>query len=81
MAGLDILGVSDVGRSLEMYVIYKNPSDYPNKYVARLFLNLKPTKICIVSDCFEELMRQIPYGMRWLNRFPDDDPVIMGVLI
>lgn len=67
--------------SLQMYVIYKNPSDYPNKYVARLYQHFRPTDKCIVADTFEEIQKHIPCWMHWIERYETDNPVILGVYI
>jgi hypothetical protein len=32
------------------WVIYEHPEDYPDKYVARRFVDGEPTDTCIVND-------------------------------
>lgn len=63
-----------------MIVIYKNPADYPGKYVARLWDMNKPTGEFAVADTYEELIKEVPVGdMVRMPRHPDDDPVICEI--
>ena len=70
-------------KSLNIVTVYKNPKDYPQKYVGRLFLirpikdgKTEPTNVFIVKDTLEELQQHIPKMYRRLNRDIKDDPVI-----
>lgn len=59
--------------------VYEKPKDYPDKYVARLFLvnsKVKPTKIFIVKDTLKEVRNQIPASYIRMSRSAEDDPVI-----
>ena len=69
-----------------MVVVYKNPSDHPGKYVARLWSIEKwalpiPAKTVIVKDSIEEIRKEIP--QRFMRFLPDvyDDPVIAEIWI
>lgn len=72
---------------LDMWVIYKHPLDFPDKFVARLFevTSSGPlgTGIKFVGDSKEEVERLIPAVaaglLTWLPRMPGDDPQILGV--
>jgi hypothetical protein len=41
---------------IEIWTIYKHPRDYPEKYVARKFINDKPTNQLISSITYDELI-------------------------
>ena len=59
--------------------IYKNPDDYPGKYMARVYdMGEKLTNLVAVADTYEELLEAIPTGqMVRLERAPNDDPAIV----
>lgn len=61
-----------------LIVIYKNPSDFPGKYVARLFNLDVPTKMCAIADTYQEILKAIPRQI--MVRFPrnmEDDKCIV----
>ena len=58
--------------------IFNSPTDYPGKYVARVFDVGRPTNLAAVADTYEELLEAIPTGqMLRMERAPNDDPVIV----
>lgn len=57
--------------------IFKNPKDYPDKYVARLFDLEKPTNVFMLSDNYKDLRVKIPRHMHRFPRDERDDPVIV----
>lgn len=62
---------------MHIYVIYKNPSDYPNKFVVRKWWLNKPQKdVLRVSDTLEDARGAIPEGMALVPRLENDDAVI-----
>lgn len=68
-------------QQLPMIVVYKHPADYPNKYVARLWIigsgAPRATLYMAVADTLEDIRLAIP---AWMNRLPRDDrddPVII----
>lgn len=69
---------------LDMYVIYKNPSDYPGMYVLRKWA-AGPGKIMaekepmIVTEFLEEARQKVPRGLYMAERTKDDDPAIYEV--
>jgi len=75
---------------MKHYVLYKNPSDYPGKYVLRRWHivpgNPEPVPqndFLLVSENLEtinEFILRDP-NLVWLQRHPTDDPCIMGVWI
>jgi len=62
-------------------VVYKNPSDYPGKYVARLWSFGKPTEVVIVGDTLADVRSAIPTGFIRLAPSVGDDPVIVETWI
>lgn len=64
-----------------LITIYFNPSDFPNKYVARIYDANQPTLIAVVKDSLEELRSVIPKNFQRLERHVYDDPVIVEIWI
>lgn len=60
-----------------IWTIYKHPSDYPGKYVARQFLYGEPGAIFLVADTLKQIRAKIPPEMLKLPRDINDDPVIV----
>lgn len=59
-------------------VIYKNPKDYQDKFVARLWdINNKPTKFVVIKDTLDEIRNAIPKRLKRIPRIVNDDPVII----
>lgn len=68
--------------SIKMYTVYKNPSDYPGKYVVRIFHGEIPEeKPLCVEDTLEAARSHIPPGLVHLHRTHEDDPVILETWI
>lgn len=68
---------------MNQYVIYKNPKDYPTKFVVRLWIIGKGTTeagplIC-TADTIVEARASMPDGVNQLPTFDCDDPVISEV--
>lgn len=66
---------------LPIITVYNNPRDYPGKFLARIFNGVRPTNVIMVKDSLEEINRNIPGSMVWINRYPVDDPAIVGTWI
>lgn len=68
-------------RVLPIWTIYKNPKDYPDAYVARKFLNDKPTLEIIIAPDLAELRRAVQkksdYELVRISRAACDDSVIV----
>lgn len=65
------------GNTLEIYTIYKNPSDYPGKWVMRMHeVPGGPAAMCLVGETLEEVRAFVPSHLIRLSPAPDDDPVI-----
>ncbi len=64
--------------TMPIITVFKNPTDYPDKYVARVFDITRPTNLAAVADTYEELLEAIPTRqMVRLERSPKDDPVVV----
>ena len=66
---------------LPLICVYKNPADYPGKYVARVWDVDKPTTLVAIADSFEEIRAAKPPEMVVMQRQPNDDPVIIETWI
>lgn len=64
---------------LPMWVIYENPKDVPNKFVARKWLNDIPQKIMYIADSLDEIRKRIPEGLVRMSRSIEDDPIIVEI--
>lgn len=76
--------VDITGILLPMIVVYHNPIDYPDKYVARLHgisggRPIAPTNCVVVGDSLEEVRAAIPTHMTRMDRVSADDPVIIEI--
>lgn len=67
--------------TMPIITIFNSPTDYPGKYVARVFDVGKPTNLAAVAGTYEELQQAIPAGMVKLERNEKDDPVILETWI
>ena len=66
---------------LAIIVVYDSPTDYNNKFVARLFDIDVPTPYIIVKDSFQEMIDAIPNNFIFFDQFKSDDPAISCVFI
>ena len=63
---------------VRIWAIYDHPKDYPNYYVARLFLSDRLTNQVIARSNLEELRTIFKdQHLTCINRQKDDDPVIV----
>jgi len=62
---------------LPLICIYNSPSDYPGKYVARLWDVDKPTNMVAIAESLEEIREAKPPEMMIVDRLPDDKPEIV----
>lgn len=72
--------ISKVTR-MPLITVYNSPTDYPGKFVARLWDIDKPTAFVATADTLDELRDSIPDAMHRLDRRQDDDPCIVEVWI
>lgn len=68
---------------LRLWTIYDHPSDFPDRFIARLSLvsraGIVATRQTISATSLEELRSKLPPGLYRINRDPGDDPVIVEV--
>lgn len=57
--------------------IYNSPTDYPDKFVARLWDLDKPTRHIAVAETLDTIREAIPEGMIRFHRDQNDDPCIV----
>lgn len=50
--------------------VYKNPEDYPDKCVARIFEGEKPTNIIITRETIDELRKDIKEAFPYMFPIP-----------
>lgn len=60
-----------------VFTVYKNPRDFPGKYVVRLFDGTRPMRLITIRDTLDEARATIPEGFYCVQKSPDDDPVIV----
>lgn len=70
--------------ALEMYTVYWNPKDYPNRFVVRRWtINSReapvPREVIAVTLTLREARSKIPPGLFCMPRWPDDDRTIVEV--
>jgi len=74
-------------RSIELWTIYDNPSDFPGQFVARRFdmtpgQEPRPTSEALLGKDFSDIEAHfIKNGYVWLPRNSGDDPVIVGTYL
>lgn len=66
---------------IPLICVYDHPTDYPEKFVARLWDCNIPTRIMATADTLEEIREKIPSNMVKMDRHPKDDPCIVEVWI
>ena len=73
-----------VTETLYQYVVYDHPSDFPDKFVVRLWTvtpkgELLPTDIHSTHDTLDEARETIPCEYLRLPRCLNDDPNILEI--
>jgi hypothetical protein len=66
--------------TLPVYTLYDHPTDYPDKWVIRLFVGADPTSGIWLADTLHEartIINAIAPGTVCLARHPTDDPKIV----
>jgi hypothetical protein len=63
---------------LEIWTVYDHPKDFPDVYIARLFIGETPTEKTMAHPNLEALRRQLRNkGFVRIIRAETDDPVIL----
>ena len=67
---------------MKMWVVYKNPKDFPDDYVIREWSGLQPKGVIAQAKTLAEVRRQLPAGVVGpLMPDANDDPVIVEMWI
>ena len=71
---------------LTFYVVFRNPRDYPNKFVVRRqhvragHVEIEATPLAVV-DTVREAHEALPDGLVYIPPSPNDDPVIVEIWV
>lgn len=78
-----IRGVDLSVLQLPQVAVYNKPDDYPDKEVARVFDNGKPTNIIMLADDPNDLRWDIRKhtNLVWFPRGKEDVPALVGVYL
>lgn len=69
-------------KTLNLFVIYENPLDYPGKLVVRRWVGQVPDEVPMaVTENLEVARNVIPDYCIPIGRYPDEDPAIKEVWI
>jgi hypothetical protein len=60
-----------------IFTIFKDPTDFPGKYVVRLFDGKQPTRLIAVKDTLEDARATIPKIFYRVPRSERDNPVVV----
>lgn len=67
-------------KTLDLYVVYENPSDFPGCFVVRKWRGNVPEREPLsVGSSIDEARSALPEGLHRMNRLEQDDPVIREV--
>ncbi len=69
---------------LTMWTIYERPLDFPNCYVVRRWTVEEGKTVaheCLLADSLEKARKLVPPHSTRMDRFPEDDPVIVETWI
>jgi hypothetical protein len=70
--------IGRMAAGLEIWTVYDHPKDFPDLYVARLFINDTPTAKTMKNADLDAIRRQLRNkGFTRLPRQEADDPVIV----
>ena len=86
MHNVEVKSIRDVDLSvlqLPQVAVYNKPDDYPDKAVARVFDNGKPTTIIMLADDPNDLRWDIRKhtNLVWFPRGKEDVPALVGVYL
>lgn len=65
--------------NLELWVIYKHPKEYPDKFVARMWILDKPSSDVVFGNTIREVRIAIPKGLTRFLPDSEDDPKIAEI--
>jgi hypothetical protein len=68
-----------------MWTVYDHPTDYPDGFIARLYLAYPgfavPTPSIVTGSTLAQVRERLPPGLYCLPRDPNDDPKIIETWI
>lgn len=67
--------------ALQLWVVYDSPIDLPGRFVARKWLNDKPTLELLQANTLDELRSRLPAGLFRIARDASDDAKIVETWI
>lgn len=81
--------MTDHADTLDMFIIYRNPSDYPGKFIVRQWIvgggplraAKEPLAIADTLQLARICLHTARPGLTLLGRFDDDDPAIEEVWV
>lgn len=62
---------------LEIWTVYDHPRDFPDEFVARLWINDQRTDTLVRGRTLDEVRELIPFDLTRMPRMEGDDPVIV----
>ncbi len=63
--------------TIDIWVVYDKPKDFPEDFVARLWKNHSATSTFHKAKSLEELRNLLPSGLACIARNETDDPCIV----
>lgn len=76
-----LIDISKYAKLFPVISVYKNPRDYPDKYVARLWDEKRDTNKIVIKNSLDEIRNSIPDSFLRMQPDEKDDPVIIEVYI
>jgi len=64
-------------KKFPVFTVYYNPTDFPGKYVVRLFDGPQPTRLMAIADTLEAIRKTIPPLFHCIPRDTKDDKIIV----
>lgn len=77
----DMSGLQELVGKMPVFVVYRNPSDFPDQYVVRLFDLDRATIMAMLDTSLYQIRERLPAGLIRMNRSYEDDPSIVEVWI
>lgn len=73
--------MTDVRGKFVTWVVYDRPTDYPDGYIARLWLDMEPQQVTVRDATLDGIRRKLPPDLTLIPRSPGDDPCIAEVWV
>jgi len=67
------------GAPLELFVIYEGPREFPGHFVVRRWENDVPTGDFALAPSLDAARAEVPRGLFWIPRSPEDQAHIVEV--